>query len=664
MSRACTGCRCLAAVAALGAAPAVPAHVPDFVDRVASPLFVLEKARQAGVTPLAVDLDVYDALEPAGRVVLEAFPLDAATRVDLDLHRFEVLAPDAQIVVGTPWGDVPLPRPEVVLLRGSVCGRPDSSVFLGLTPRGANGFIETPDSRHIIAGGTGGPTVIYDVADVPAGLVNVRPFTCGADELMAPPARRAGGAEGAGGGGGCGTVALLALETDWEFTELFGGETALSTAYAETLIGAVSTIFERDVDKTLLINFLRVWDSPSDPWTRSDTVEQLFEFQDYWNVNMQEVERHAAHFLSGPHLTGAGGVAYVPGLCQADFDYGLSAMLNGSFPLPLEDNHEQNWDVVVVAHELGHNFGAPHTHDMNPPVDTCGFGECAEAPNGTLMSYCHLCDPVSPPCDEDAVSGLCNIALIFHERSIDEWMLPFLETPPCNFGASELLIVTQPQGATVCEGAEFTLVVEAESDLPLSYQWLLDEVEISGATNATYMVAAATINDEGAYTCVVSSSCEEVTTGIATIVLDTNCACPLIETQPVGNTICAGGSHTFTVTATGGALVYEWFKDGQPVGGGGPSLAISSASLGDSGDYTVVVSNTCGSQVSDPATLVVEDCTPSCPWDTDRDGLVGVVDLLVVLGNWGGPGPGDFDNNGIVSITDLLKVLGQWGPCP
>ena len=78
-----------------------------------------------------------------------------------------------------------------------------------------------------------------------------------------------------------------------------------------------------------------------------------------------------------------GGLAYVGGLYSRAYEYGVSASLNGEFSL---------WDRVVVTHELGHNFGAPHTHEMNPPVDVCGLTCPSSTPEntiGTIMSYCH-----------------------------------------------------------------------------------------------------------------------------------------------------------------------------------------------------------------------------------------------------------------------------------
>ena len=56
------------------------------------------------------------------------------------------------------------------------------------------------------------------------------------------------------------------------------------------------------------------------------------------------------------------------------------------------------------------------------------------------------------------------------------------------------------------------------------------------------------------------------------------------------------------------------------------------------------------------------------PGDADGNGVVNVVDMLLVLGQWGGCAPGcDGDvfpipaGNGVVTINDFLMVLANWG---
>jgi hypothetical protein len=110
--------------------------------------------------------------------------------------------------------------------------------------------------------------------------------------------------------------------------------------------------------------------------------------------------------LSGREL--GGGLAYIDVMCNGANSYGLSANLAGAFPRPLQDGNEDNWDLIVVAHELGHNFCSPHTHCYDPPVDLCYTEEesCAQGAQvcqqGTIMSYCHLCP-----------DGIANMDLTF-----------------------------------------------------------------------------------------------------------------------------------------------------------------------------------------------------------------------------------------------------------
>ena len=51
--------------------------------------------------------------------------------------------------------------------------------------------------------------------------------------------------------------------------------------------------------------------------------------------------------------------------------------------------------------------------------------------------------------------------------------------------------------------------------------------------------------------------------------------------------------------------------------------------------------------------------------DLDADRVVGPVDFVTLLVNWGPCGPGcclsDLDLDGDVGITDFLLLLGNWG---
>jgi hypothetical protein len=56
-----------------------------------------------------------------------------------------------------------------------------------------------------------------------------------------------------------------------------------------------------------------------------------------------------------------------------------------------------------------------------------------------------------------------------------------------------------------------------------------------------------------------------------------------------------------------------------------------------------------------------------CPWDCgDGDGLVGIVDFLAVLAEWGSTGTPCDTGLGApgVGIEEFLDLLANWGPCP
>ena len=54
--------------------------------------------------------------------------------------------------------------------------------------------------------------------------------------------------------------------------------------------------------------------------------------------------------------------------------------------------------------------------------------------------------------------------------------------------------------------------------------------------------------------------------------------------------------------------------------------------------------------------------------DLDGDAIVGIVDFLALLADWGPCAPGcclaDLDIDGNVGITDFLLLLGNWTPQP
>lgn len=533
---------------------------------------VLEPALPAGVAIFPVQATDFPAFVTSQEVIVEPVFLDGE-HVVLELSRFEVFSPDATLVAVLPSGETLLERPAIALFRGVIRGIENSRVFLSVAPSGVYGLIHRDTDEYVISSGApdaGTPAILFNPRRIPEELLIINPFECTTDLLP----RLTNAAPDTGGVAGVVPCRIidLAVETDQEYlNSLFGGSTSAANAYIATLFGAISEIYERDTNARFLIVYSRLWSS-EDPWDQTNTIDQLYQFRDYWNTNMTGINRDLVHFLSGRGL--GGGVAYVGATCYPQYDYGLSANLNGYFPYPVQNNNSQNWDLLVVAHELGHNVGAPHTHNMNPPVDCCGgaYGssgcnntqDCsaAEAGIGTIMSYCHICP-----------GGLSNVRMEFHIRTINETILPYLSSveSTCGLGPRPATILNQPDsiGAAVGTAAQFSVV--AQHGWPLSYQWRRNGVNlsnggaISGATSPTLTINPVNASHAGSYTVRITTACG-----------------PAVISNPATLTICV--------------ISRLYVDDDASAGGNGTSWSTAFRKLRDALDYLDTV---CGHHVTE-----------------------------------------------------------------
>lgn len=151
-------------------------------------------------------------------------------------------------------------------------------------------------------------------------------------------------------------------------------------------------------------------------------------------------------------------------------------------------------------------------------------------------------------------------------------------------------------------------LVKAGTDFTAYYKFAAGDDWVALGTST---VAAATTDSEVALFA-SSNNTSETLFGVLTdfIIADCDPALappPTIDTPPDGASLEAGGSHTFSVVASGDApLSYQWLKDGTPIDGAtGTSLTLDPAGVSDSGSYTVAVTNPNGTTVSDPAVLEV-----------------------------------------------------------
>jgi trimeric autotransporter adhesin len=170
-------------------------------------------------------------------------------------------------------------------------------------------------------------------------------------------------------------------------------------------------------------------------------------------------------------------------------------------------------------------------------------------------------------------------------------------------------ITTQPAAQTVCADANASFSVVATGNT-LSYQWRKGGVAIPGANSATFTISGVSATDAGNYDVVITNPCGTVTSSPA-VALTVN-PLTVINTAPVGQTICALQTATFSVSATGsGTLTYQWKKGTTNIAGAtSATYSIVNAQTSDAGQYSVTVTSaTCGSVTSNPVTLTVNACT-------------------------------------------------------
>jgi hypothetical protein len=170
-------------------------------------------------------------------------------------------------------------------------------------------------------------------------------------------------------------------------------------------------------------------------------------------------------------------------------------------------------------------------------------------------------------------------------------------------------ITTQPTNQTVTAGQTATFSVVATGTAPLNYQWQKNGANIAGATSSSYTTPATTTADSGStFKVVVTDSAGSATSNSATLTVSPTPVAPTITTQPVNQTVTAGQTATFSITATGTTpLSYQWQKNGANIAGAtSSSYTTPATTTSDSGStFVVVVSNSAGNVTSNTATLTV-----------------------------------------------------------
>jgi len=378
-----------------------------------------------------------------------------AREIATSLRRIDVYAPDARVLEATADGYRELPRDSRLHFIG--VGSVGQRVGLSLDPDtgAAEGILLRDGTMYALSGGADDAGLALAGRDVNAPLPGGEvPLGACSGNLQAD-----GTPPGAGGKaldatvqpatthaiGGAASLrrmvsfapkvatrqATVAVDTDNELLNLkFGNNTSSATAYVAALFTALNAIYEDDpaqfglqlrmVQGTVILRP----STTADPFNNTDgnaTGAALIEFGGWWRNNQTATPRAFALLLSGKssNAFSASGIAWLVengSYCAAT---GAGSQNFGHYSVNQVfrfGGSQASDDAYLVAHELGHNLGARHTHCASSAtgaqastgtIDRCFNGEavagcyagpqsCATgsesplAPQGTLMSYCHL----------------------------------------------------------------------------------------------------------------------------------------------------------------------------------------------------------------------------------------------------------------------------------
>ncbi|HOX70593.1 M12 family metallo-peptidase [Dokdonella sp.] len=400
--------------------------------------------------PVGAQLDVKD------------FPAGPGLLAPISFRRIEVYAPDARIVVVDAAGEHEIPRsPRVHLLGYSKDGV--TRVALSFDPdlveppygagSGSSGAFELRSER---SGNAWQFTAISAEAALPPGIKLDYPANDDSPANPSAPFHSLDHLIPAEMAGGPLRFATVGVDTDVSFmTERFSGNTTQATAWIADLFAQMNVMYERDLDVRLLqgTTFLR---PASDPYPNTNTPASeamLIEFGNYWQANYSggagAVSRAFAMLLSGNASTGnsASGIAWVNSYCQISGSGG-SYSTNQVFT---NSAIAVSFSATLVGHEVGHNFGAAHTHCSNAttgsyPTATNTIDQCSNAgsgcyagtrscptsgpgaPRGSIMSYCNQLTDVNG----NAVCG--QNVLQFHPTHVTQVRARVAaNTPSCLF---------------------------------------------------------------------------------------------------------------------------------------------------------------------------------------------------------------------------------------
>ncbi|WP_034042153.1 reprolysin-like metallopeptidase [Wocania ichthyoenteri] len=251
----------------------------------------------------------------------------------------------------------------------------------------------------------------------------------------------------------------------WEAAGLTDGDTeaakkAAVLAAMVVTMNRVNSIFQRDLAiKMTLVDNSSIIFIDTDNFTNNDANQLIDESQSEINSIIGAANYDIGHTFS----TGGGGLASLNSPCV---DNRKASGITGSSN-PVGDAY----DIDYVAHEMGHQFGAPHTFNGN--ASNCSGGNrtasnAYEPGSGTtIMAYAGICSPQNVQLQSDTY---------FHQKSI-QMIWDNITTGLSTCGTETILTNNAPVANA---GPDYTIPIST------AYKLVGSSTDPDGTTGHTY----------------------------------------------------------------------------------------------------------------------------------------------------------------------------------
>lgn len=269
----------------------------------------------------------------------------------------------------------------------------------------------------------------------------------------------------------------IAVSTTGEYAQFHGGTVEDALSAIVTTMNRVNSIYEKEmaVRMVLVANNDQIifTNNGTDPFTNDDVRKLIDENQAVVDSIIGNDNYDIGHNFS----TGAGGLAGLGVVCR-DNSKGLGVT---GISQPIGDP----FDVDYVSHEIGHQFGAPHT--FNGVVGSCSSNRSANSAfepgsGSTIMAYAGICgsDNIQNRSDPYFHSGSLDFMNAYAQENAGNTCAEITET-----GNNLPLVEAGQGGFTIPINTPFQLngsATDPDGD-QLSYVWEQFDLGPAGSPN-------------------------------------------------------------------------------------------------------------------------------------------------------------------------------------